>query len=51
MMEMMKTGFLLNIIAIILITILTIFWGTAVLPIDLFEYPEWALEGAKSAIH
>ncbi|WP_159517123.1 SLC13 family permease [Sunxiuqinia indica] len=51
MMEMMKTGFFLNLIAIILITLLTIFWGTAVLPIDLFEYPEWAIEGAKNAIH
>lgn len=51
MMEMMKAGFVLNLIAIVLITLLTLFWGPAVLPIDLTSYPEWAVEGAKTMGH
>jgi len=51
MMEMMKAGFVLNLIAIVLITLLTLFWGPAVLPIDLTSYPEWAVEGANAMGH
>jgi sodium-dependent dicarboxylate transporter 2/3/5 len=51
MMEMMKAGFILNLIAIILISLLTLFWGPVVLPIDLTSYPEWAVEGAKTMGH
>lgn len=51
MMEMMKTGIVLNLIAIVLITALTLIWGTFILPIDLLQYPDWAIEGALNAPH
>ncbi|TDN98259.1 SLC13 family permease [Sunxiuqinia elliptica] len=51
MMEMMKTGIVLNLIAIVLITVLTLIWGTFILPIDLLQYPDWAIEGALNAPH
>jgi sodium-dependent dicarboxylate transporter 2/3/5 len=51
MMEMMKAGFVLNLVAIVLVTLLTLFWGSVVLPTDLTVYPDWAIEGAIKAPH
>ena len=51
MMEMMKTGFVLNLVAVVLIVLLTLFWATIALPIDLSVYPAWAIEGAANAPH
>lgn len=40
--DMVKTGFLLNIISIIFITIVMYFWGTIVFGIDVAAFPNWA---------
>lgn len=40
--DMIKTGFIINLMAIILITIQTWFIGTAVFDIDTATYPAWA---------
>jgi sodium-dependent dicarboxylate transporter 2/3/5 len=40
--DMIKTGFIINIIAIILITALTWFVGRAIFDIDLATMPLWA---------
>jgi sodium-dependent dicarboxylate transporter 2/3/5 len=42
-MEMARTGFLLNILGAILITLLTYYWGTAVFDISLDIMPNWAV--------
>jgi hypothetical protein len=39
---MVKTGFLLNIIGIIVTTLVTYFWGTLVFKIDVTSFPDWA---------
>ena len=51
MLEMMKTGFLINIVAIIVITVITITWGTIVFDIDTTVFPEWATQTATSSQH
>jgi len=40
--DMVKTGFLLNIVGIIVTTLVTYFWGTLVFKIDVGTFPEWA---------
>ena len=40
--EMVKTGFLLNLIGILVTTLVTYFWGTLVFKIDAGVFPEWA---------
>jgi len=40
--DMVKTGFLLNIVGIIVTTLVTYFWGTLVFKIDVGSFPEWA---------
>lgn len=40
--DMVKTGFIINIIAIILISLFTYFWGTQVFEIDPAVLPGWA---------
>ena len=40
--QMISTGFLLNIIAIIIITVLTMSWGTVIFDIDPTVFPDWA---------
>ena len=40
--EMMKTGFLLNLIGVVVITVIMYFWGQSVLNIDFSIFPEWA---------
>ena len=41
-MDMVKTGFTLNLVGIVLITLVTWFWGTVVFNIDVNSFPEWA---------
>lgn len=40
--DMVKTGFLLNLIGIVFTTLVTYFWGTLVFKIDVNSFPEWA---------
>jgi len=40
--DMVKTGFLLNIIGVVVTTLVTYFWGTVVFKIDVSSFPEWA---------
>jgi sodium-dependent dicarboxylate transporter 2/3/5 len=44
--DMVKTGFLLNIIGIIVTTLVTYFWATLVFKIDVGSFPEWASQMA-----
>jgi len=41
-MEMAKTGFILNIIGAILVTLATYYWGSFIFNIDLNSFPAWA---------
>jgi len=40
---MVKTGFLLNMLSIIIITLVMYFWGTEVFGIDVAVFPDWAV--------
>jgi len=40
--DMVKTGFLLNLVGIIVTTLVMYFWGTLVFDIDMSSFPEWA---------
>lgn len=40
--DMVKTGFLLNLVGIVVTTLVTYFWGTLVFKIDVGSFPEWA---------
>lgn len=40
--DMVKTGFLLNIVGVVVVTLVTYFWGTVVFNIDVNSFPEWA---------
>ena len=40
--QMVKTGFLLNIIGILIATFMTYYWGSFVFDIDISVFPEWA---------
>ena len=40
--DMVKTGFLLNIVGVIVTTLVTYFWGTLVFNIDVASFPDWA---------
>ena len=44
MMHMMKTGFFINIFAVIVITVITITWGTIIFDIDTTTFPDWAVQ-------
>lgn len=44
MLHMMKTGFFINIVAIIVISFITLTWGTVVFDIDLHTFPDWAIQ-------
>jgi sodium-dependent dicarboxylate transporter 2/3/5 len=41
--DMVKTGFMLNTISIIIITLIMYFWGTIVFGIDVTVFPDWAV--------
>ncbi len=43
--DMVKTGILLNLMGIFIITILMYFWGTFVFGIDVSVFPDWAVSG------
>ena len=40
--DMVKTGFLLNLVGVLITTLVTYFWGTLVFNIDVNSFPEWA---------
>lgn len=42
-MDMVKTGILLNIAGVIIATLVMYFWGTVVFGIDVSVFPEWAV--------
>lgn len=42
--EMMKTGFLLNIVGVIIVALVVYFWGQSILDIDINVFPDWAKE-------
>lgn len=41
MMQMLKTGFFLNFVSVIIITLVTYYWGSYVFDIDLNNFPDW----------
>ncbi|MEA3477214.1 MAG: DASS family sodium-coupled anion symporter, partial [Bacteroidota bacterium] len=41
-MEMAKTGFILNIIGAVLVTLATYYWGSVIFDIDINSFPVWA---------
>ena len=43
--DMVKTGILLNLIGIIIVTLVMYFWGTLVFGIDVSVFPDWAVTG------
>ena len=47
MLHMMKTGFFINIVAIIIISLITINWGTVIFDIDLNVFPDWATKSGS----
>ncbi len=40
--DMVKTGFALNLVGIVVTVLVTWFWGTVVFNIDVGSFPEWA---------
>jgi len=40
--EMVKTGFMLNLVGVVITTLVTYFWGTHVFKIDVSSFPDWA---------
>ena len=42
MKDMVMTGFILNMASVVVITLLTYYWGTVVFGIDTAVFPEWA---------
>jgi|FLOH01.1.fsa_nt_gi solute carrier family 13 (sodium-dependent dicarboxylate transporter), member 2/3/5 len=49
MLHMMRTGFFINLMAIIVITVLTMIWGTIIFDIDPNVFPDWATKVVVSA--
>ncbi len=45
--DMAKTGIILNITGIIIVTLVMYFWGTVVFSIDVTSFPDWAVSVAK----
>ena len=43
--DMVKTGILLNVMGIIIVTLIMYFWGTMVFDIDVNVFPDWAIPG------
>ena len=48
--QMVKTGLLINIFAVIVITFFMIVWGTVIFDIDSTVFPEWAQQAAINAV-
>lgn len=44
--DMVKTGFFLNLLGIVIATLLMYFWGTLVFDIDVTVFPDWAVSAA-----
>lgn len=51
MIDMIKTGFLINIFAVVIITAVTIIWGTIIFDIDPNIFPEWAKQVVTNKAH
>lgn len=49
--QMISTGFLLNFFAIIIITVLTMSWGTIIFDIDPTVFPDWAMKTITTIKH
>ncbi len=47
MKHMIKAGFLINMLSILIITIITLTWGTIVFDIDPSTFPDWAEQTSK----
>ncbi|AUS06736.1 SLC13 family permease [Pseudotamlana carrageenivorans] len=48
MVQMIKTGLIIDIVATIIIVFMTLFWGTIIFEIDPTVFPEWAASSAKA---
>lgn len=51
MSSMIKTGFFINFFAIIIITVMTMVWGTIIFDIDISKFPDWAVQAATTPKH
>ncbi|CDF79280.1 sodium:sulfate symporter [Formosa agariphila KMM 3901] len=51
MIQMIKTGLIIDIFATIVIVLMTLFWGTIIFDIDPNVFPEWAEQSAKVITH
>jgi len=51
MLQMIKTGVLINFFAIIIITVMTLTWGTVIFDIDPTVFPEWAKDAIQASVH
>ncbi len=45
--EMMRTGIVLNMVGVIIISLAMYFWGTLIFNIDVTVFPDWAVAGVK----
>jgi sodium-dependent dicarboxylate transporter 2/3/5 len=46
-MQMAKTGFLLNILAVILLSLFVFYYGQLIFDIDINQIPDWAIHMTK----
>ncbi|MBP1840985.1 SLC13 family permease [Formosa algae] len=51
MIQMIKTGIIIDIFATIVIVLMTLFWGTVVFDIDPSVFPDWAVSTVKDMQH
>ncbi len=51
MITMIKTGFFINLFAIIIISIITLTWGTIIFDIDPTVFPDWANQTTVNIQH
>jgi sodium-dependent dicarboxylate transporter 2/3/5 len=47
MRQMATTGLILNLIGVLIVSLMMLFWGTTVFEIDLTVFPDWAIPVAK----
>lgn len=51
MWQMAKTGILINLVAIVIITLFSYFWAPYIFDINFGEFPDWAINNAMNATH
>ncbi|MFB9053613.1 SLC13 family permease [Formosa undariae] len=51
MIQMIKTGLIIDVFAVIIIVLMTMFWGTIIFDIDPNVFPEWAEQAEKIIAH